>query len=84
MQTIQLKPGDMIETTGHREHHYYNVRGVYLGALGQDSLVHLGPLDQTDGAAGRDAAAPMVPLHMIELGVDAGIYRVTPKEEMGS
>lgn len=79
MQSLAIKPGDMLETPGHVGSHLYHVAGVYLGALNQESLVELVPLDQTRGTDPKPKHA-MVPLAMIEAGCDIGIYHLTPSE----
>lgn len=81
MQALQLKPGDMLETPGHVGSHLYHVASVLLGGTHQESIVELVPLDQTRPADGPKTVHPMVPLSMIEAGVDIGIYHLTPKED---
>lgn len=83
MQAIQIKPGDMLETPGHIGSHIYHVSAVFLGALNQESIVELVPLDQTRPSDGSEVKRPLVPLSMIEAGVDIGIYHHTPKEDLG-
>ena len=83
MQALQIKPGDMLETPGHVGSHIYHVAGVYLGALNQESIVELVPLDQSRPSDGPKTVHPMVSLSMIEAGVDIGIYHHTPKEDLG-
>jgi hypothetical protein len=83
MQALLIKPGDMLETPGHVGSHIYHVSAVYLGALNQESIVELVPLDQTRPTDGPEVKHPLVPLSMIEAGVDIGIYHHTPKEDLG-
>lgn len=83
MQTLMLKPGDMLETPGHVGPHIYHVAGVYLGALNQESIVELVPLDQERPSDGPKIVHPMVPVSMIEAGVDIGIFHHTSKEDLG-
>jgi hypothetical protein len=80
MQTLQLKPGDMLETPGHVGSHLYHVASVLLGGTDQESLVELVPLDQTRPADGAKVVHPLVPLSMIEAGADLGIFHLTPRE----
>lgn len=82
MTPLHLKTGDMLETTGHRGPHLYHVAGVHLGATHQESIVELVPLTQMRPSDGPKTVHPLVPFHMIELGVDAGIFRITPYEEI--
>ena len=80
MQSLALKPGDMLETPGHVGSHLYHVASVLLGGVNQESLVELVPLDQTRPADGEKTVHPMVPLSMIEAGCDLGIFHHTPRE----
>lgn len=60
---LNLTPGDMLET----RQRLYHVSGVHLGALGQESIVELVPLDATRPDANGKIEHPLVPLHMLEL-----------------
>lgn len=78
MQALKLNVGDMLETPGHVGSHLYHVAALLLGGTDQESLVELVPLDQTRPADGPKTVHPLVPLSMIEAGVDIGIYHHTP------
>lgn len=82
MQSLAIKPGDMLETPGHVGSHLYHVAGIYLGGVNQESIVELVPIDQTRPAEGPKTVHPLVPLSMIEAGTHIGIFHHTPKDEL--
>lgn len=84
MKTTMLKPGDLIEAQTHTGINSYSVVAVFLGALGQESVVELESLNQTSASDGPTPVHPLVPYHMLEAGIEVQIYRHTPKEQLGS
>lgn len=81
MKALLIKPGDMLETPGHVGPHLYHVAGVFLGAVNQEDVVELVPIDQTRPTK-PETVHPLVPLGMIEVGVEAGIFTYTPRESL--
>lgn len=73
MHLTSLKPGDMLET----RIRLYHVSGVHLGALGQESIVELVPLDAKRPDAHGKTTHPLVPIHMLEALAGAGLLTHT-------
>lgn len=74
-ETLHINTGDFIEVPNHTGGtELYSVRGIYMGAVGQDSLVELVPITQTQGSDGPNPQNPYVPLRMLEAGVTAGAF----------
>lgn len=70
-----LAVGDIIEVPNHTGGtDLYHVAGVYHGSIKSDSLVELAPLTQAKGSDGPKTTNAMVPLRMIEAGVEAGAF----------
>lgn len=82
MSPLALRTGDMLETPGHSRAHLYTIASIALGGLLQESIVELEPLDQSKPSLGKDTKHPLVPLHMIEAGVSAGIFTHTAREQL--
>lgn len=79
MAPLSINVGDMIEVPTHTVGtDLYSVRGIYLGATGNDSLVELTPMTQGRGSDGPKPTNGMVPLRMIEAGVSVGAFTHTP------
>lgn len=66
---VSFKVGDLIETPL-----LYHVAGVHLGAINQESIVELVPMDQTRPDAHGEVRHPMVPVHILVRGIQAGIF----------
>lgn len=50
-----MRPGDLVfwrDPTGGRNHHLWEIKGVYLGCLGQEGLVELQNLFESPGVPG--------------------------------
>ncbi len=61
-----MKPGDLLMYRDDKfcHHRFYEVRGVFLGGVGQESLVELASLTETPGtadASGRPVKTSLVP-----------------------
>lgn len=81
MRHVNIQVGDMIETPGHNQTHLYSVVGVHLGALNQESIVTLAPLDQDKPVVHRQKVYPHMPIHMLEAGIDSGLFTFTKHAE---
>lgn len=78
METLQILVGDIIEVPNHTGGtDLYHVAGVYHGGIGSDSLVEMAPLTQAKGSDGPKPTNAMVPLRMIEAGVESGVFAHT-------
>jgi hypothetical protein len=75
MTMLNIRVADIIEVKNHTGGtDLYSVMGIYLGALGSDSLVELAPLTQAKGSIGHKPANALVPVRMIESGVESGAF----------
>lgn len=69
---------DLLETPGHISPRLYLVHGIHLGALNQEDVIELKPVDKTDpNAHGAKLDTLFVPKEMIEAGISAGIFNLT-------
>jgi len=74
---LSVKPGDLIET----RFRMYHVAGVHIGALGQESVVELVPLDATRPDMHGETVHPLVPMHWLcEMFINK-LITVTPTKD---
>jgi hypothetical protein len=80
--TINVR--DMIESPGFTGPRLHGVTAIMLGATNQESVVELEALDQSDpcNVDGKKQHA-MIPFEMLCAGIDAGIFKHTPADELG-
>ena len=71
---INFNVGDWIECDGH----IYQVDAICLGALNQESVLHLSPVDQKDPDAYGKKQEMFVPVSMILKGIEFDIFAYTP------
>lgn len=81
MNAVQMKVYDVIETPGNIFRRLYLVQGIHLGAINQESVVELMPLDKKTADVHGQRQNAIVPLEMIEAGIAAGIFSVTRSQE---
>ncbi len=73
-----LNPKDVITVTLPHSTHKYFVEGVFYGALACENVVHLWPASHRSPTAyGKDVEI-FVPVEMIESGIAAGIFTLSP------
>lgn len=83
MKAILFNVHDMIETPGFQGERIYNVNGIHLGPTGGEDVVELESLDKTDPSAHGKGQKMFVPQEMLTAGIEAGIYKHTPANELG-
>jgi hypothetical protein len=73
-----MQVGDLILLCGPaRNWLIWEIQGIYLGALGQESVIHLRPLSMEPNSVSGEGNVPtIVPSEMIEAGIDAGLWRL--------
>lgn len=71
-----MQPGDILLIYGPGEKWLiWEIEGIYLGGLGQESVVHLQPLSMLPNhISGDGSAKTIVPVEMIEAGIVAGLW----------
>lgn len=78
---VAFTVGDMIEIRGHTEDYVYTVDAICLGALEQESVLHISPINQKDPDAYGKKQEMFVPLLMVRRGIEAGIFEFYPHLE---
>lgn len=75
---VMFRPGDLIESPGHTQTRLYQVAGVFLGGVGQESTVQLYSVDRGQPSMGATLADINVPIEMLESGIESGLFIHTP------
>ncbi len=71
---LLLRVGELLEWSGR----LYSVAGVHLGALNQESIVEIVPLDHTRPEQHGQTCHPLVPYHILQDGYRLGILTILP------
>jgi hypothetical protein len=77
MTAHQISVYDVLETPGHVGPRLYRVDGIHLGALGQEDVIELTPIDRSNPDAHGKKQAMFVPKEMIEAGLSSGLFTLT-------
>lgn len=68
---------DLLETPGHVEPRLYFVAGIHLGALNQEDVIELVPVNRSTPDAHGKRQHMFVPIEMIEAGLSSGLFNIT-------
>jgi hypothetical protein len=77
MTAVQFNVHDLIETPGHLAPRLYIVDGIHLGALGQENVIELSPVDKSDPDAHGKKQSMFVPMELLESGISSGLFTIT-------
>lgn len=77
LNAIPFQVDDLIETPGFVIPRTYIVLGIHLGAVSQESVVELSPVEYAIPDAHGYKANMYVPVEMLTAGIHAGVFQHT-------
>lgn len=77
MKSIQFNCYDVIECQGHTQRRLYLIQGIHIGATDQDSAIELMPIDRTTPTVHGDRTNFLVPIEMLEAGIEVGLFEIS-------